>query len=153
MLYGKRSNKTNPSSQAAVREARTFSLHNTSALRLSFLKMIWFTCTKKIVKMLSNTQRLRVKKKRYLKRMQISSNLSRWPPNPSFQWNHHHIYIVMIFTSISLRNIKQFVKIHSCHTRKNHDLITPLCHNISNKLQDHKNHSWFQKYTYVLSFE
>lgn len=39
--------------------------------------------------------------------------LSRWSPDPSLQWNHHNRNIIMIFTSIPLRNIQQFMKIHS----------------------------------------
>ena len=60
--------------------------------------------------------------------------LSRWSPNSSLQWNYHNRNIIMVFPSISLRNIKQFIKIHSCNNQReaiiniimyNTDIILP----------------------------
>lgn len=45
--------------------------------------------------------------------------LTWWSPNPSFEWNHNHGYIIMVLAAVALRNVQQLVKVHTCQDKTN----------------------------------
>lgn len=59
-------------------------------------------------------QKWKKKNEKKKKKKNRCKQLSRGSPDPSLQWNNHNGNIIMIFASIPMRNIQQFMKIHSC---------------------------------------